>query len=176
MLKVKAGEVDRMALLFERYHRPLFGFFYRMTQNREQSEDMVQTVFYRMLKYRHTYRGEGKFTYWMYSLARNVHANRFRKANPLTHSKDLNVAESQAAPEASPQESLEKQERAERLQAAIQNLTPEKREALVLSRFQGLKYKEIAQITDSTETAIKTRIRRAMIELKEMYQQNEHEL
>ena len=173
MLKVKAGEVDRLGLLFERYHRQLFGFFYRMTQERTLSEDMVQTVFYRMLKYRHTYRGEGKFTYWMYSLARNVHANQFRKANPLAHSRDLSVAESQADPDDSPHQGLERQEKIDRLQAAIQQLTPEKREALVLSRFQGLKYKEIAQITNSSETAIKTRIRRALIELKEMYNQHE---
>ena len=52
MLQVKAGDLDKMGLLFERYHRPLFGFLFRMTGQTEASEDMVQTVFYRMLKYR----------------------------------------------------------------------------------------------------------------------------
>ena len=45
MLKVKSGDLDKMGLLFERYHRVLFSFLYRMTKQRESSEDMVQNVF-----------------------------------------------------------------------------------------------------------------------------------
>ena len=59
MLKVKSGDLNRMGLLFERYHRELFGFLYHMSSNADASEDMVQTVFYRMLKYRHTLTGGG---------------------------------------------------------------------------------------------------------------------
>ena len=72
MLKVKNGDLDRMGLLFERYHRQLFGFIFHMTSQRELSEDLVQNVFYRMLKYRHTFRGDGEFRTWMYHVARNV--------------------------------------------------------------------------------------------------------
>ena len=50
MLQVKQGKVDKMGLLFERYHRPLFGFFYHLGSDGNTSEDLVQTVFYRMLK------------------------------------------------------------------------------------------------------------------------------
>lgn len=57
MLKVKSGDLDKMALLFQRYHRPLYGFLFHMTGHREASEDMVQTVFYRLLKSRHTFTG-----------------------------------------------------------------------------------------------------------------------
>jgi RNA polymerase sigma factor (sigma-70 family) len=71
MLRVKTGDLNRMRLLFERYHRELFGFLYHSSSDAEASEDMVQTVFYRMLKYRHTFTGEG-FRTWMYHLARNV--------------------------------------------------------------------------------------------------------
>lgn len=49
MLRVKAGDVDRMGLLFERYHRPLFGFLYHMLGRAASCDDLVQTVFYRML-------------------------------------------------------------------------------------------------------------------------------
>lgn len=59
MLQVKAGDVDKMGLLFERYHRKLFGFLYHLTGRADASEDLVQNVFYRMLKYRHTFTGEG---------------------------------------------------------------------------------------------------------------------
>ena len=66
MLRVKAGDLNRMGLLFERYHRELFGFLYHSSSDADTSEDMVQTVFYRMLKYRHTFTGEGAFSSWMY--------------------------------------------------------------------------------------------------------------
>ena len=72
MLSVKAGDLDKMGLLFERHHRALYNFFYYMTGRRESSEDMVQNVFFRMLKYRHTFSGEGEFRTWMYHLGRNV--------------------------------------------------------------------------------------------------------
>ncbi len=72
MLKVKNGDLDKLGLLFERHHRSLFGFLFHMTGQRELSEDMVQNVFYRILKYKHAFRGDGEFKTWMYHLARNV--------------------------------------------------------------------------------------------------------
>src|ERR1700759_4883158 len=80
MLKVKSGDLDKMALLFQRYHRPLYGFLYHMTGQREASEDMVQNVFYRMLRSRHTFTGDGEFKTWMYHLARNVVKDHYKKA------------------------------------------------------------------------------------------------
>ena len=72
MLMVKAGDIDKMGLLFERYYRPLYGFFLHMTKQKEPSEDMVQNVFFRMLKYRNTFGGTGEFKTWMYHIARNI--------------------------------------------------------------------------------------------------------
>jgi DNA-directed RNA polymerase specialized sigma24 family protein len=59
MMRVKEGDLDNMSPLFERYKKPLYGFFYGL--NREQellSEDLVQNTFLRILKYRHLFRGE----------------------------------------------------------------------------------------------------------------------
>jgi hypothetical protein len=60
MLKVKAGQLDQLGLLFERYNKPLYGFFYRLTTDGVISEDLVQNVFVRIIKYSHTYKGDGK--------------------------------------------------------------------------------------------------------------------
>src|SRR6476659_1613057 len=79
MLKVKEGDLDRLSLLFERYKRPLYGFFYGLNRNAELSEDLVQNVFYRILKYRYLFRGEGDFKTWMFHIARNVNHDHFRK-------------------------------------------------------------------------------------------------
>jgi RNA polymerase sigma factor (sigma-70 family) len=79
MQKVRDGDLAKMAVLFERHHRALFRYFLRLTGNREFSEDLVQDVYFRMLKYRHTYRDGNPFTSWMYQVARNAHLDGVQK-------------------------------------------------------------------------------------------------
>src|SRR5690348_11487914 len=77
MLRVRDGETDTLGLLFERYKRPLYGFFYGMNRDSELSEDLVQNVFFRILKYRYLFRGEGDFKTWMFHIARNVNNDHY---------------------------------------------------------------------------------------------------
>jgi RNA polymerase sigma factor (sigma-70 family) len=79
MLKVKEGDLDKMGLLFERYHRQLYGFLFHMTYKKEVAEDMVQHTFYKMLKYRNSFTGSGEFVHWMYTVARNVLKDEYKK-------------------------------------------------------------------------------------------------
>ena len=79
MLRVQKGEIDILGILFERYKQQLFGFFLRTTGNKAASEDMVQNVFLRILKYKDKFSGYGKFTSWMYQIARNVSFDYFKK-------------------------------------------------------------------------------------------------
>lgn len=169
MLKVKAGNLDLMGLLFERYHRPLFGFLYHTTGQVAHSEDLVQTVFYRMLKYRQTFNGDGEFRTWMFHLARNVVNDAFKKNQKTSYQSDMaplldHLAE---APEA--EAKIEAEQQNEELHRALQLLSNEYREVLILSRFQELSYKEIAEILKTTEGNIKVKVHRAMKELKEIY-------
>ena len=89
MQEVKSGDCDKLGLLFEKYKLPLFGYFYRQIGNREHCEDLVQNVFMRMLKYRHTFEGYTKFTTWMYTIARNVALDHFKKNNRYRYSDQL---------------------------------------------------------------------------------------
>ena len=94
MLKVKDGDLDKMSLLFERYHKPLFGFLFRMTGERESSEDMMQNIFLRMLKYRNGFAGTGEFKTWMYHLARNVLNDHYTKNKKMpVHQKLTDIEE-----------------------------------------------------------------------------------
>lgn len=166
MLKVKAGDLDRMGLLFERHYRPLFGFLYRMTADKQNSEDMVQNVFLRMLKYRHTFKGDGEFRTWMYHLARNVlndsHKQDKRQAAPL-EDQFSEVADDSA------EGSMDKEEQVNLLNRALARLSEENREILVLSRYQELAYSEIAGILNISEANVRVRIHRAMAQLKSVY-------
>ena len=169
MLKVKAGDTDRLGLLFERYHRALFSFFYRLTGKTEVSENLVQNVFLRMLKYRHTYTGEGEFKTWMYHLARNVHADHYQKNKKMGFPDDFTNLENSLKDDYNPEDQVRQEEETQLLQTALNQLNLEKKEILVLSRFQGLKYKEIADMFGCSEGAIKVKAFRALEELKQIY-------
>ena len=66
MAQVSAGELPKLAVLFERHHRALFRYFVSLNRDRELSEDLVQDVFFRILRYRASYDPAKAFTAWMY--------------------------------------------------------------------------------------------------------------
>lgn len=173
MLAVRAGDLRKLGDLFERHHRALYGFFVRLTQDRDASEDLVQMVFYRILKYRHTYRDEGKFSAWIYHLARKIAADHFNSRRGRT----TLVADND---EASPWENLPDQTPTPATRAAVADdltllnralaeLPTEQRELLVLSRFQDLPQEEIARLFDTTVGAVKVRVHRAFTALRDRY-------
>src|SRR5258705_10520740 len=77
MHAVRNGDVAKLGLLFERYHRPLFDFLARMTGNAAVAEDLVQDGFVRVLKYRATCRDEGRFETWLVPIRRKRRAHHF---------------------------------------------------------------------------------------------------
>ena len=169
MIAVRAGEIRRLGDLFERYHKPLYGFFVRLTNQPSVGEDLVQIVFYRILKYRHTYRDEGKFSAWIYHLARKVAADHFRKhaSTPIPTDPTNLVDQPDADPQ--PSEKAATSEDVVLLRAALARLPLEHREVLVLSRLQHLEHKEIAKLMDCSVGAVKVRAHRALKELREVY-------
>ncbi|SDR93512.1 RNA polymerase sigma factor [Opitutus sp. GAS368] len=169
MIAVRAGEIRRLGDLFERYHKPLYGFFVRLTNQPSVGEDLVQIVFYRILKYRHTYRDEGKFSAWIYHLARKVAADHFRKHASTPTPTDPAVLHEQPAPEPQPSEQAATAEDVVLLRTALARLPLEHREVLVLSRLQHLEHKEIARLLDCSVGAVKVRAHRALKELREVY-------
>lgn len=175
MLKVKSGDVDRLGLLFDRYHQVLYSFFYRFTSSKMVSEDLVQNVFMRMLKYKHTFTGDGKFTTWMYHLSRNVYADHYRKDSRLGFSDDFTTVENSLLNSYNIEEQTKKEEEIQLLQKALNQLSHDKKEVLILSRYQDLKYKEIAEILGCSEAAIKVKVFRAMQDLKNIYTQLERQ-
>ena|SRR5579859_4439520 len=175
MLKVRSGDLDMMGLLFQRYHRPLYGFLFHMTQEREASEDMMQNVFYRMLRSRHTFTGEGEFRTWMYHLARNVLKDHFRQTRRKGNHYEIGEYEERLSAGVAADEQVERKLEIKALERALGHLSPESREVLVLSRFQELKYAEIAQVLEISVGAVKVRVHRAIHQLKERYWQSETE-
>ena len=109
---------------------------------------------------------------WMYSIAHNVFIDNVRKQKGITYSNDLTKWDVQD--EVDLDENILKDEQKEILENAIKQLNPEQRETLVLSRYHELKYREIAEIFNVTESTIKVRIFRAMKNLKKIYARMEN--
>lgn len=174
MLAVRDGEIGRLGNLFERHQGPLYGFFVRLTGQRTLSEDLVQLVFYRILKYRYTYRDEGKFSAWMYHLARRVAADHFRKQRPNeTLSSDAEI-EQLPDPVPDSHEQVAREDDLQLMRVAFGRLSVEHREILTLHRFQKLPHGDIARLLDCSVSAAKVRLHRAIKSLREVYLRLNH--
>ncbi len=167
MLQIRNGDVDKLSILFGRHHIALYNFFLRMTGKKEISEDMVQDVFLRMLKYRHTYRGDGKFSNWMFHIARNVQFDYFKKKqrDNFQNSDEIELVSDNPTPG----EAAEQNQDCELIHSALMKLAIEKREVLLLSRFQNKKYEEIADMLGCKVGTIKARVHRAIKDLRDIY-------
>jgi RNA polymerase sigma-70 factor (ECF subfamily) len=172
MMKVKEGDLDKMSLLFERYKRPLYGFFYGLNKKQELSEDLVQNTFLRILKYRHLFRGEGDFRAWMFHIARNVNHDHHRK-NRIKATEDLENWQERIGHHENRAAEMQQQEEHQLLSMAMERLPDDKRAVLLLSKYQEKKYSEIGEVLGCTEGAVKVKVFRALQELRVIYKQLE---
>lgn len=164
MMKVKNGDLQKLGLLFERYHRQLYKYLYRMCGDIQLCEDLVQSVFERMLKYRSSYTGKGKFITWMYSIAHNAFIDHYRSQK--RGGENLEFDEQKWKPQPDENKEFAHTQKRLMLEQCLQKLDHDKKEAIIMSRFEGLNYKEIAEVMNTTEGAVKVKIFRALRELK----------
>ncbi len=171
MAQVSNGEISKLAMLFERHHRALFRYFVSMNRDRDVAEDLVQDVFFRILRYRTSYDPGKPFTAWMYQIARHASVDQAQKRGGEV----VGIAEyagwhvEPASPAAGPEERASHNQSLGLLQRAMNRLPDDKREILVLSRFQGLKYEQIAEVLGCEVGTVKVRIYRAMRALEQIY-------
>ena len=167
MEAVKNGDLQQASVLFERYHKKIFNFLARMTMDRALAEDLTQNVFLRMIKYRHTYREGNRYQSWIYQVARNVFSDHYqahknRKSDFMTIDK---ISDAMMDPE----EGTEQVEREKILHRSMARLSEEQRELLVLTRFQQMKYEEVAALMETTVANVKVKVHRAIAKLREHY-------
>jgi len=169
MLDVKSGDVEKLGLLYERYKKRLFGFFYQMNHDSALSEDLVQNVFMRILKYKHTYTVESKFITWMFQIARNVNYDNFKKNSKTRYHTDISEITNKITSTDDIHEQIILEENTSILNVALNKLSFEKREILIMSKFKELKYSEIATIIGCSEGAARTKAHRALNDLKSIF-------
>ena len=167
MQEVRGGDVGKLELLFDRHHRALFRYFVRLTSDRAWSEDLVQEVFFRILKYRHTWQAETSFRAWMYQVGRNAWLDQAgRRKGEVALPENAGELGSVDTPA---DRQVQTRQEAVLLRRALAAMPPEKREVLVMSRYQELKYEEIASVLKCEVGTVKVRVYRALRELGDRF-------
>ena len=161
MAAVARGNLASMSEIYQRRHRALYRFFFRLTGRQATSEDLVHEVFLRMIRYRHTYQSGDSFEAWMYRIARNAFADQAKKHRLETPAEEgqFEVIDGGGP---SPYDTLAKQQDLALLHRAL-------RELIVLSRFQGLTYEQIGNIVGCETGTVKVRVFRAMKEMGRIF-------
>ncbi|WP_282085604.1 RNA polymerase sigma factor [Aquimarina algiphila] len=167
MILVSNGKLDMMSVLFDRYHIKIFNFLFKMTRDKEVSQDITQEVFYKAIKYRASYK-KGKFSSWIYTIARNIFTDYYQRQK----NKDERFDTIEYKIEQKEPDQMDIKETNEELKRALNQLSNVDRELVIMNRYQGIKYQEIAEITGSTAGAVKTKVHRAIHKLKDHYLQN----
>lgn len=166
MMRVIDGDVGEFGVLYERYKRPVYGYFLKLTRgDQASSEDLAHNVFYKALRYKHSFKGTGSFAKWIFSIAHNIGIDHIRRIKREITNTDLSEYFGQHYVN----NDLEKTEGLIILDRAMRQLNDEDMEILLLGKIKELRYSEIAAITGSTESAVKTRICRALKKLKDIY-------
>lgn len=166
MKLIQAGDAAQLAHLFERHHQALFRYLLQLTRDRALSEDLTQEVFLRALKYARTYDPGLGFRSWIYGMARNAcHDARHKVRGEV---RDLNMSDFRSS-DPVPEDRLAQQQNTRLLQQALNRLPDDKREVLELSRFQDMRYEQIAAILQCEVGTVKVRVYRALKELREKF-------
>ena len=164
MRKVQEGHTAQLAFLFERYHLELFRFLLRLSGDRAASEDMVQEVFIRILKYANSFDSRLSFPAWIFGMARNVYLDSKRRQGG-SQFVDVDV-DAVKSGEHMAEERIGHQQDLRFLEKALADMPQDKREVLVLSRFHNLRYEQIAGVLQCEVGTVKVRVYRALKELR----------
>ncbi|MBV6645617.1 MAG: sigma-70 family RNA polymerase sigma factor [Cyclobacteriaceae bacterium] len=165
MINLQREKFDDLQHLFDRYQVRLYNYFLKCTLDVEESKDLTQMTFIRVMKYRASFKAGHRFQFWLFQIARNLLKDHFRKLkvyrdqfSPVEH-----------LPEHAEEDTAGLIEQEEKLHQALALLEPDKRELLVMSKFQKMKYEEIAEIRGVSVSAIKVQVHRTIAKLRKIY-------
>ena len=165
-----AGEDSAWEALLRDYTRKIYNLCYRFTGRVEEAEDVTQEVFIKVFQTLKSYdAAQGSFSTWLNRVARNHlvdHYRRTRKDRVTSSLEDeLPAAEEKPSPHMEPTGQVESRERREILQLALDKLSPDLREAVILRDLHDLDYEEIALVLKVPQGTVKSRINRGRLEL-----------
>jgi RNA polymerase sigma-70 factor, ECF subfamily len=169
-----AGEREAFSLLVRRHQERVMRVCLRLVLSPADAQDACQEVFIKIAERLHTYQPSAQFSTWLYRITvnhcLNVLRSRRRRRWLSPFSKEPTAVLEIAAPDDDPLQSTEKQERQQQVRRALAGLPEEQRLAVVLHRYEGLSYEEIAQVLQVSVSAVESRLHRAKQNLLRMLQ------
>ena len=172
--RVRSGDFSAMDELVQRHYRPVFNLAFRLSGNYDDAQDIVSEAFIRVHNALPNFRGDAHFTTWLYRIVKNVFLDERKKQRIRTHSsleemvdlEDSAVSRQVEDPGPGPQWMVERGERADTIQRAVQTLPEAQRVMIALYHFHHRSYEEIAEVMGLPIGTVKSRLNRARLALK----------
>jgi len=168
------GDMEAFKTLFHRYRGPLFNFLLRRVRDRGRAEEIYQDTWSKVIERCAEFRGDAKFSTWLYTIARNACVDHQRKMKFRRHasldeaqgSASRPMVERLANPGLAPDQLALGEALRERIARAVEELPEEQREVFLLRQLQGLGFKEVAEVLGVPVNTVKSRMRYALERLQ----------
>ncbi len=172
MLRVRFGDPESFGELLRRYRTPLVSYFNRLLRDPALAEDLAQEVFLRVYQARERYQPEAQFSTWLYRIATNLAINTIRDRRQVeSRSGQENLQHESAAaqiadPKPTTEQALIEASRGQMIRRLLEALPENQRTAVILHKYQGLDYRQIAKIMGVSLSAVKSLLFRAYESLR----------
>lgn len=176
MLRFQKGDMEAFQRLFNKYSASVVNFAFRFVGSRERAEELAQEVFLQVYRWQDRYEPRAKFSTWLFKIANNHCLNEVRKGEYKVSHESLDSRRDSEGdererdlPDTNPRKGddiLAAKQAADKIQAVLRRLPESQRSALMLSRFEGLSYQEVAEVLGTTEKAVKSLVFRATQSLR----------
>jgi len=173
MERYQRGDGEVLAELYREVAPGILNYIFRFVRDRALAEDLLQEVFLRIHKVRHTYRPESPARPWMFAIARYVAIDALRKRGRRREVAYENGFQETASPDAL--EQTERSESMEQVERALDGLPGGQREAFVLTKVAGLSVQEASTVLGISEGAVKVRVHRALGTIRDLLRPSEEE-